>query len=342
MPIRPDGKWIRQCLEQPSQYPERRLQNSIGYFLPLESNDRQSRPLGRPRSIDGTLIAIAAEVNLLSVRKNGNIQDSVENRLRYCPATTTKLLVKSHPQKSGNDPLISAGAIPWWLYTDPAQTLSNSIHDALSINVPRLKLSEFPADRYLLHWTRRRVGPWPDQPEHEFLDDLIFRTDRRQHHATAVLSRILATHRILATNELTRDEQPVVCFSNQPLTEIANRKIFRQHLGRWDFQPFGIAIDRQQLIKLGAKPVIYGDETTWASLEPADRPYFQTATSANGKIEWTTEVEWRLAGDLDLNSLDIGAVVVFAENESAAASIAPLSRWPIVVLDSSGSVKNTS
>ena len=250
------------------------------------------------------------------------------------PGDNPKLLVKSSRQQPASDDLISAGAIAWWLYPDPAQPPSDSGPDTFHASVPRLKLSEFPADRFLLHWTRRRVGPWPDQTEHEFLDDLIFQTDRRQHHETAVLSRILATHRILASNDLTRDDQPVVCFSNQPLTETGNRRIFRQHLGRWDFQPFGIAIDRQLLTELGAKPVIYGDEATWESLQASDRPFFQTAKSANGKIDWTTEKEWRLAGDLDLNQLDIGAVVVFAENENAADALAPLSRWPIVVLDS--------
>ncbi len=291
---------------------------------------------------DDILIAIASEVRLLSVRPAGNIYKATRRRLKHSVSGETKLLIdKQLTRKSVLDDLSDAGAVGWWLYdaTDPERIDkddSNQTHPRNPIlNVPILEPGEFAAESFLLHWTRRRRGPWPDQAESAYLDDLIFQAHRRKHGELEALARLLATGRIMATNMLTRDQQPVVCFSNLPVTEIGKQKIFRQHLGRWDFLPYGIAVDRDHLIELGARPVIYGNETTWQNLSPEQRPFFQLATSKTGTLDWTQEQEWRLPGDLDLNQLPINAVALFVENADEAELISSLSRWPIVVVGKS-------
>ncbi len=146
------------------------------------------------------------------------------------------------------------------------------------------------------------------------------------------MARILASQRILATNQLTRDHQPVVCFSQLPLTQLPERRVFRKHLGRWDFQPFGIAIDRESLAEMGAKPVIYGDEEVWASLGDQQRPFFQLESTRRQDIDWREEQEWRLIGDVDLNRIGCDSAVVFVPSLPDAEVVAALSRWPIVCL----------
>ena len=296
-------------------------------------------------SPDEILIGSAREVRLLSVRHNGNVHAATQQRLNHSSIGDTKLLIdKQLTRKSVLNELIGAGAVGWWLYDsiEPKPVVENPITKSGSVdlesNVRIIELSEFAADAFLIHWTRRRRGPWPDQTESEYVDDLIFQTHRRRHGEMDALSRLLATGRIIASNDLTRDQRPVVCFSNLPLTDIGARKIFRQHLGRWDFLPYGIALNRQLLFDLGARPVIYGNEADWKNLSSEQRPFFQLANSKNGKLDWTVEQEWRLPGNLDLNQFPLNAVVVFVESPPEAELIAALSRWPIVVVGKSENV----
>ena len=305
--------------------------------------------------VNDLLILLATEVHCLSVRKEGRVHQAVKKRLNAQKETvknfnshdelpTTRVLMDgSLTPKSVQDELIRDGAVAWYLYDEAIETNGDQAcvsgparqpPPAKPSSVPILRLNQIPVDQFLLHWTRRRTGPWPDQSDDEYLDDLIFQQHRRHHSEVDALARILSTRRVLASNRLTRDSRPVVCFSNVPLDQIHLHRVFRAHLGRWDFLPCGIAIKRDLLQKLGARPVIYGDEITWNALSVDDRPYFQLAHSADRRIDWTKEQEWRLLSDLELNRLPIDAVIVFVPSEPDARKIMSLSRWPILVMSS--------
>lgn len=294
--------------------------------------------------IDRALIEMADLVFLLSVRKQGNIFAAAKQRLTQQPPVSTRLLIDSNlTQPAFADQLIFAGAVGWWLYRSDeeesdSESPSESLHplptaDQKRPSAPVLKMDRIQADRFLLHWTRRRDGPWPDQTDAEYLDDLIFQSGRREHGELGALARILATGRILATSRLTRAPDPVVCFSNVPLTEIYRHRKYRSHLGRWDFQPFGIAIERETMEKLGAKPVIYGEDSHWEGLPESDRPFFQIEQSRDGQIDWREEREWRVVGDLDLTRLPVESVHVFVNSPEAAQQVSKLSRWPVVIVE---------
>ena len=195
-----------------------------------------------------------------------------------------------------------------------------------------IRLDEFPEAEFLLHWTRRCSGPWPDQSEAEFLDDLIFRSQRRRHGELESLVRITACGRILGSRRLTRDQRPVVCFSNRRISELPSLKIFRSHLNRWDFLPYGVAVQREWLSARGCRPVIYGNEATWQSLSSEDRVFFQQATSSSGNIDWTLEQEWRLPGDLELSRIPLHQVALFVPDHTMAEKLRPFSRWQIVII----------
>jgi hypothetical protein len=292
-------------------------------------------PAPRSPNVNDLLIQSAATSVLLSVRKGGHIENAVRHRLKHSPNPATRLLInRSLTTKSVETTLLESGATAWWLY-EPAGSTTFSMHD---IPHPRkcaiLSADEFASDHYLIHYTRRRVGPWPDQTKPEFLDDLIFQTGRRNHSELASLCRILASKRILATNRLTRDRRPVVCFSEIPLSQLSQRRVFRPHLSRWDFEPFGMAFDRALLESLGARPAIYGTEQDWVELPAEDRPFFQVELSKSGQIDWQTEHEWRILGDVNLNQIPHDQAVVFVKTEADAQWVDAISRWPIVVLPS--------
>jgi hypothetical protein len=306
---------------------------------------------------DQLLIQIASECFLLSVRPKGKIHHAALNRLAKAqpeirPACErTWILVSALTKPAVQSNLEQAGAVGWWLYDqhpldrdrsdlDSQETqvdaapppLASSVHRP-SAWAPILRLDEFPAERFLIHWTRYRVGPWPEQTQEEWLDDLLFQSDRRKHGPAFALRRILATRQILASRGLTRDDQPVVCLSNRSLADLDNLTVFRQHLGRWDFVPFGIAIEREWLFHQGARPVIYGDESVWTSLPDSERPFFQLAHSKSGKVDWTIEQEWRWLGNLNLRRIPAACVAAFVPELTDAQKLTPICGCPIVVID---------
>ena len=120
--------------------------------------------------------------------------------------------------------------------------------------------------------------------------------------------------------------------------ELPTLRQFRTHRSRWDFEPFGLCVDRQWLHDRGARPVIYGDEVTWQGLPDADRPFFQlthptdrATESSAPAIDWSVEREWRHVGDLDLRELKPDQALVFVPRFEAAMRLADVSPWPITL-----------
>ena len=317
-------------------------------------------------NVDDLLVAIASCAVLLSVRKSGKIFTAANRRLELfgestdpCDSATgelsgivtksektkaTKLLInqKLTARKTESE-LLGKGASGWWLYNpnsfdqpdrQTAQSRKPRPPDSRAFQPVILEPEEVPPDQFLLHWTRRRVGPWPDQTQNSFLDDLIFSNSRSDHSQLSSLCRILASRRIIGSANLTRDTKPVVCFSNLSLEQLKTRRVFRPHLSRWDFEPYGLAIDRELLKELGARRVVYGDNSSWNSLSPSARPFFQTRRSANQKIDWELEREWRIIGDLQLKLIPRDRAFVFVASEEQAGVVASLCHWPIVVMNS--------
>ncbi len=213
------------------------------------------------------------------------------------------------------------------------ETASEDVPAPASIVTP-------PADEswtYLVHWTRRQSGRWPDQDEEAYLNELLFDFCRADRSALAALIRIVTMQRILATGRLIRGGFDVVCFSQRCLDEWAQHRTFRSHQHRWDFELYGLCIDRQWLVDRNTRPVIYGDDVTWERMSAEERPFFQrreTQPSPRRKpIRWSDEKEWRHPGDLDLRRLPASLGLVFVPTDDAARKIAQISRWPVTILD---------
>lgn len=297
----------------------------------------ENAPASRAR--DHLLINVAQTSILLSVRTGGNIEHAANLRLKHHDNPPTRLLInRTLTPKPVESSLLERGATAWLIYHPDRDQVENSSASTSRSRTAKLSLDELSTEnKYLIHCTRRRVGPWPNQTNAEFIDDLIFQSHQQDHRAVASLRRILALKRIFASNDLTRDRRPVVCFSNVPLAQITERRVFRPHLSRWDFEPFGLAIDREYLQKRGARPVVYGTEQDWKQLPEESRTFFQMEKSKSGNIDWQQEREWRLPGDLNLAQIPRNRAIVFVDSESDVQSILPFSRWPIVALNATSS-----
>ena len=353
-----DADWFQNTSDQANNQ-KQSLFRTV-WYRQTEQTESSKKKL----NVNDLLISIARVAVLLSVRKSGNIFAAANRRLESQSVlvgkktakradnstdtehVATRLLIdRKLTSKNVEAGLLEKGASGWWLYDSnsgsgspeqddsPVSAVANPRLPSPALNEPViLDLEEVDSKQFVLHWTRRRVGPWPDQTQSSYLDDLIFNESRREHGKFSALCRILASRKILSTNNLTRDHRTVVCFSDIPLEQLNERRIFRPHLSRWDFEPYGLAIDRDLLRGLGARPVVYGNESTWDSLPPSDRPFFQLETSASEKIDWKLEREWRMVGDLRLELIPRDQALVFVASDAEANIIADLCHWPIVVM----------
>lgn len=283
--------------------------------------------LAQPKvGVDELLATLADQMVVLSLRPKGNLEQVVLSRLDH--GKSARMLVsESLTKRSLSDMVLDAGARGWYLFAGDSPEVG--------AEAPRIRFlspEAIDSNEFLLHWTRRRSGPWPDQSLSRYLDELIFGCSEKERGELAVLRRMLSTGTILASNDLTRDPRRVVCFSDVSFSELAQRRVFRPHLSRWNFEPFGVAIRKSWLQEQGARPVVYGDEARWDSLADDERPFFQLNREF-AKVDWSQEEEWRIVGDLDLRKVPVGMGAVFVSTLTDANQIAAFSRWPVVVLE---------
>ena len=186
-------------------------------------------------------------------------------------------------------------------------------------------------DEWLCHWTRARSGPWPDESAEDHLDALILGCDSADHSAFAAIVRIAETGRLLRT-ALSKN---CVSLTEVPLSEFRGRRTYRRHLRRYDFEPWGVAIRKSALARLGAKPVRYlGNPTVdadWNTHPKRDR---------SGSIDWSLEREWRFPGDIVLTELNPADLVFFVDSQIEANMLGKLLEWPVVVVPNDSEAGN--
>ncbi len=312
--------------------------------VPSDREDAEAESFDRFPARDRAAVALSDRVVALDVRPRGHLDNLLRARLNEpsCPPASVHLaLGPGLVRRELADQLMGSGAIGWYVFDTPDHSDDASpipwpqVDAGHHCPVPVVSLDDFHDWPYLTHCTRRRRGPWPDESESDFLDNLILDRAGANHSALAALWRIVRSRRLIATSDMVRGDAPVVSFTAVPLAEIHLLHTFRSHLGRWDFEPYGICIHRDWLVEHGAKPVIYGDENEWEGLAAEDRPFFQkkASKSATGRVlDWTAEREWRHIGDVSLDEIPEDAAVVFVPSESDAKHLVGISRWPVTVV----------
>ena len=293
---------------------------------------------------DRALAALSERLVVLHARRHGNLDRLLRARLAdpAFPAASVFLALGSElvPRDLAGE-LMGHGAVGWLVLN----TLGHADQVAPGPWTPPDQVARKPAPviavppaadgEYLTHCTRRRRGPWPGEAEADFLDDLILDRAGADHSAWAALWRIVQTQRLMASAEMIRGGIPVVSFTAVPLAELPRLRAFRPHLGRWDFEPYGLCVRRDWLASRGARAVRYGDESLWQTLPAEEQAFFQRARSetAGGTVlDWTREQEWRHVGDLALQELPAAAAFLFVPSASEARQLAAVSPWPVAAL----------
>ncbi len=176
--------------------------------------------VGRPLR-DRLLLGLCPQVLVLDERGGGTIASLVQQRLRDAiwPRCSLQRAVAAAP--------------PFSSWPNVAPESESPVGD--------LQLSE----PFLWHWTRARTGPWPEQSEEAFIDQLLWNGCGAPRGALAVLRRILCQRRLAAQSGAYRGGGAAVSFTATSLDEWKSQRAYRRHRGRWDFVPYGIGLRRR-------------------------------------------------------------------------------------------------
>lgn len=291
---------------------------------------------------DQLLAHLGDKLVVLSCRKKGNVERAVMDRLSHTtPPAAIVLLAMQDELSVPSEKLVHAGAIPWILDSGP--TDPNAVFEAIDSEAgiaSDIRLKDGPLDQpdeWLCHWTRAAFGPWQDQPSADFLDELILGCNSADRSALAALMRIIAQQRILAT-VATAAEPPTVSFTAVPLHEFRQRRIFRKHKQRFDFEPWGVAIRKHVLVEQGCQKVHYVDDSANNRLaETGTAPMFtQSRFDQRKKIDWSQEKEWRLPGTLNLGNMASTDLCYFVSSDLDAKRLHHQCKSSVVVVPESG------
>lgn len=196
---------------------------------------------------------------------------------------------------------------------------------------------------WLVHCTRGRSGPMPGQTMEAWGREVLLRGASGQAWSAAEVLEAIVRGRVLRGNSLCKDGEPVVCFSAVPLDELLQRRTFRSHRGRWDYEPFGIAIRRKAFEAAGAMPVKYVEGTELRKLKQdtqVERDELWRMQPCGKTYDWREEKEWRFRGSVDLDQFSEEDVFVFSSDIASANRLHPISPWPILMVDPSWIAKS--
>jgi hypothetical protein len=288
---------------------------------------------------DQAVAFLATRVFALRVRPRSKTLALLEARLSIEESLPASVYVAFSSNAHDQEPeqnLMRLGAVGWLITAGNSNTdistCERSQHPWIQpISIPRRFLDRF-GDRFLIHCTRARTGPWPDQSLSQFHDELSREPWQEQPESLTTLLRILSQQRLIATTQLRRSSIATICFSAQPWRSLETMRRYQSHLGRWDWEPYGIMVDRQWLQERGAMPVRYVNKQQARSMSDQELAFAQVVDNQSHSQDWTQEQEWRLANDLRLSQLPFSKGLVFVANKSDAKVVTPLARWPVVWL----------
>ena len=302
-----------------------------------QSSDTNSLPF-----LDRVIVALSHQLFVLDIDPSGKTAALIERRLCtpefpkgsvfLVHSTRTEPVKKQRWIKSQLD----RGAVAW-LGRDPSQTKEmihcHSTTQFCQVPIFSSRLLTTTNKSFLIHCTRARQGAWPDQSPAQFYDELLIKPWLTTPSSFESLLRILESKRLVASSHLKQGITPTISFTQRSLHELLNARTFESHLARWDWEPYGLMIDREWLAGIGCQPVDYLKREEYKQVPPEKRPFTQPYEESNsmGKKgrDWRVEQEWRLPCDLRLYQIPFSKAIVFVQHRWEATALAAVSHWPI-------------
>jgi hypothetical protein len=297
------------------------------------------------------LLAFIADGHwILEVRSGGNLLSVLRNQQSQQPRPQWIMHSKRISARNGGNLQLLEGSPRWataFMLEEPADASEGpsllSEQEVLSdisagggttcaglANEPK----EIKWQDYLFHYTRACPGPWPGQSYRDYLLSLLHQAPHAAHSALDTLIRILEEGRIRASAKLVRGSEPVVSWTRVPPVELETIRQWNPALIRWTFEPYGIAVDRRMLRKMGAKPTVYARDAEYPTLLPRERYRFQRHESPD--CVWKHEREWRLRKDFTLKDITGAEGFLFVPTEADVHKLKhERNHLPVVVVEPS-------
>ena len=205
--------------------------------------------------------------------------------------------------------------------------VSNPIDETISQRYPKtLKLSEL-SDKvlndsdwnYLTHWTHTSYAPWCFESKFEFYKSIINSHDVYSHNAFNSLKRILERKIICGSSKGAREGKRFVSFTAlSPLGSLRFMR-WRKGLGRFYWEPYGLAITIESAFQVGLRPVNYVAKKDYDKLPETLKDFYQPLRSR--RYVWAYEQEWRLPGDLDLSLVPKESMLAIVRNKEESEEL---------------------
>ena len=330
-------------LALPTSKPVRSLEGSdddcifVHHEQDIHSSDIQSLPF-----LDRLIVAISQQVFVLDIDPAGKISKLIDRRLSTPEFPKGSVFLVHHTNTESPkkrrwiQSQLDRGAVAW-LAKDSNQSNApvhcRSFTQYSQVPTFPAKLLAIAKSPFLIHCTRARQGAWPDQSSSQFYDELLIHPWCTPPSSLQSLQRILEYQRLVATSHLKQGSTPTISFTQRPLSELLSARTFEAHLARWDWEPYGIMINRDWLAAAGCRPVIYLQREEYKRVHPEDmlftQPYEESNAINRKGRDWRVEQEWRLPRDLRLHQVPFSKAIVFVKHHWEAKMLASLSHWPI-------------
>jgi len=288
-------------------------------FTPGSLPPKAIRYAERDRLVSG----LASMLLVADVRPGGNMEAILET----AASDGTRVAVSAHYAKRWQDKIELT--VPF----GRADSCSKETFSAQESEKKRFGLQgSFPgAADYLFHYTRSCPGPWPGQSMADYCRSLIEGRPESAHTGFDTLVRILKEGLVRGSTRLTRGAKAVVSFTQCDPLRLQSLIKWRRGLIRWSFEPYGIAIHRETLVKPAAAPVVYGSEDLYERLPDGRKYLFQL--QGHGDDDWSREQEWRIEGDLSLADVPDDDLVIIVPQETEAEAIFRDFRYRVFCLE---------
>ncbi|WP_445895491.1 hypothetical protein [Desulfosoma sp.] len=264
---------------------------------------------------DRLVAAVAEHFFVLAIRRGGNLFQVLNDELQsHSKPTWIFSSAQESPETEGNRKLLHNFSHCARVWPEQVTGLAHDHHPDPVRDTSHPLAFEFTA--FLYHYTRSCPGPWPGQSRCAWAEDLLKDRPWADHMALDTLWRILWEGRLRASGRLIRQGIPVVSWTRVPPLNLLQLTRWNPALIRWTFEPYGLAVRKDVLKSLGARPVIYACEAGFAKIAPMDRFRFQLHQP--GRVSWKAEREWRLPGDFMLDALDPDAWWAFVPTAEEA------------------------
>jgi len=182
---------------------------------------------------------------------------------------------------------------------------------------------------WLFHWTRSNPGRWADEPPWRFYKALLARPEAYARHAGTTLARIVSQRRLAASSWNMPGGRAAVSFTALSPAETLPLMRWRRRYTRYSFEPYGLAIRRRVLEKLGAGPVEY--------YQPGEKPPEERESlfyQSMGRVgDWKAEKEWRLPGDLNLEHIPRSDMLLIVPGPEEKAKLERQLKIPLQIFN---------